>query len=105
MSEKDNGIRELDRTNYTRFKKSVEDLYEREKSSELLNSKITEKSTITSLKLSNRVTNMLYRAQIAFVSDILEYTVTDLKEIKNLGAIGVNEIQNKLASHGFMLKQ
>lgn len=71
----------------------------------MVEEKITEKSSIDSLELSKRTVTRLKYAQIHAISDLLEYTIVDLKDIRMLGPVGIIEIQDKLQRYGFALPE
>jgi len=60
--------------------------------------------TIEDLELSARSSNCLRKAGIAKVSELVERPMKDLMKIKNFGKKSADEINEKLAQYGLMLK-
>lgn len=59
---------------------------------------------IEELQLSVRAYNCLKRAQIHTISDLMEYSQTELLEIKNFGSKSANEVMEAVKNHlGFVL--
>lgn len=65
---------------------------------------VSEKSFISCLNLSKRVYSRLLCNGIYTISDLLECTVADLKDMRGLGTVGINEIQVKLEDCNLRLK-
>lgn len=57
------------------------------------------------MDLSVRSYNVIKRAGINTVNDIVEMTYTELQQIKNIGKKSVEEILNKIESYGFQMKE
>ncbi|MFD1800556.1 DNA-directed RNA polymerase subunit alpha C-terminal domain-containing protein, partial [Carnobacterium antarcticum] len=60
---------------------------------------------LTTLDLTVRSLNALRRAQYYKISDLLELTLEELENIKNLGKKSVEEIVEKLKEHNLELKK
>lgn len=60
---------------------------------------------IESLDLTVRAYNVLARQGIRTIDDLLKLTVEDLFRLRNCGRRTVKEIQEKLAEHGYKLKE
>ena len=86
---------------------SIQETYEMSKLEEQL--KAEEKITvelddhIESLKFSIRTYNCLKRHHINYVKELV--SIADLNEVKMLGPAGMQEVIDKLSTHGFINKQ
>jgi len=61
--------------------------------------------SIDELNLSSRTTNCLKAFGIKYLKSLTETTENELRSIKNMGIRSINEIKDKLASLGFLLKE
>lgn len=62
-------------------------------------------SSIEELELSVRTYNCLKRAGINTIAELINTSVTELNNVRNLGQKGVKEISEKLADIGYVLKE
>ena len=62
-------------------------------------------SSIEELELSVRSYNCLKRAGINTIAELINTSITELNNVRNLGQKGVDEISEKLADIGYILKE
>lgn len=62
-------------------------------------------SSIEELELSVRTYNCLKRAGINTIAELINTSVTELNNVRNLGQKGAKEISEKLANIGYVLKE
>jgi len=58
---------------------------------------------IEDLKFSTRIFNSLKRADIHTVADLIAHSRDDLMKVRNLGATSLDELIEKLGTHGLQL--
>lgn len=66
---------------------------------------VTLEQPLSILGLTTQTLNLLNRAGIRTVRDLTARTAADLKTIAKFGDVRLREVQEKLASHRFALKQ
>jgi len=68
-----------------------------------INNNIVEKLglSIAEIGLSSRAFNCLSRSGIEYVEQLVKLGISDLKRIRNMGTLTLNEIKEKIKNFGF----
>lgn len=67
--------------------------------------KVKPKDFLSSLELSEKVYNaLIVGGHIYTISDLLQYSASNLKDISRIGIVAIKEIEDKLKIHGLSLK-